>query len=133
MAVEYRTGTRTAGGTPPAPEPDVAQRRGGRWSAVLRTPLGATACGLLLLVLLLAAVGPLVWSGRADAVDTAHLLQGSSARHWMGTDNLGRDVLARVLVATRLSVGLALLATAIGVATGLILGTAPALLGRRAG
>jgi ABC-type dipeptide/oligopeptide/nickel transport system permease subunit/ABC-type dipeptide/oligopeptide/nickel transport system ATPase subunit len=46
---------------------------------------------------------------------------------------LGQDVFYRVLVASRLSVGLALAATAIGVACGLALGTAPLIVGRRAG
>ncbi|MBM0230826.1 dipeptide/oligopeptide/nickel ABC transporter permease/ATP-binding protein [Micromonospora sp. STR1_7] len=99
----------------------------------LRSPLGVTAATLLLVVLLLAVVAPLVWQSRADAVSPADILQGSSARHPVGTDLLGRDILARVLVATRLSVALALAATAIGVLAGLLLGTAPMLLGRRAG
>ncbi|MEF9915437.1 dipeptide/oligopeptide/nickel ABC transporter permease/ATP-binding protein [Streptomyces sp. P5-A9] len=136
MAVEHRApkageGHETHNGTENG---DVLGHLGGsRWPGVLRSPLGFCAAGLLLLVLLLAAFGPLLWSGRADAIDTGRLLQGSSARHWMGTDSLGRDVFFRVLVATRLSVVLALLATLLGVVTGLVLGTAPALLGRRAG
>ncbi|QNG35657.1 dipeptide/oligopeptide/nickel ABC transporter permease/ATP-binding protein [Geodermatophilaceae bacterium NBWT11] len=105
----------------------------GRWGAVLRTPVGISAGLLLLAVLVLAAVAPLVWGERADAVDTDALLQGSSAAHWVGTDNLGRDLFARVLVATRLSVQLALVATAITVVVGLLLGTAPVVLPRRIG
>ena len=58
---------------------------------------------------------------------------GPSADHWFGTDNLGRDILARVLVATRLSLGLALAATAIGLIIGVLLGAAPTVLGRRTG
>ena len=50
---------------------------------------------------------------------------GRRAEHWAGTDNLGRDIFYRVLVATRLSVELALAATAIAVVVGLLLGTAP--------
>ncbi|XVV15515.1 dipeptide/oligopeptide/nickel ABC transporter permease/ATP-binding protein [Actinoplanes sp. CA-131856] len=101
--------------------------------AFLRKPLGASAAVLVVLVLGLAVVAPLLWQERADAVQPNEILQGPSAAHWAGTDLLGRDILARVLVATRLSVGLALLATGIGVGTGLLLGTAPTPLGRRAG
>ncbi|MFF5076011.1 dipeptide/oligopeptide/nickel ABC transporter permease/ATP-binding protein [Actinoplanes sp. NPDC000266] len=101
--------------------------------AMLRKPLGVSAAVLVVLVLGLAVVAPLLWQERADAVHPNEILQGPSAAHWVGTDLLGRDIMARVLVATRLSVGLALLATGIGVGTGLLLGTAPALLGRRAG
>lgn len=105
----------------------------GRWLGVLRTPLGAGAGALVLLVLVLAVVGPLLLSEQAEAVDTGRVLEGASSDHWVGTDNLGRDVLARVLVATGLSVGLALLSTLIAVVLGLLLGTAPVLFGPRVG
>ncbi|MET9315703.1 dipeptide/oligopeptide/nickel ABC transporter permease/ATP-binding protein [Kribbella sp. NPDC003505] len=107
------------------------QRR--RWIGVLRTPLGLTATALVVAVLLLAVLGPVIWSGPANAVDTGNILAGPSAEHWTGTDNLGRDIFYRVLVAGRLSVELALAATAIAIAAGLLLGTAPFLLGRRLG
>lgn len=104
-----------------------------RWMAVLRTPVG-TGAGLLLLgVLLLAVFAPILWSHQANAIDTDHLLQGTSADHWLGTDNLGRDIFYRVLVASRTSILLALLATSIAVVTGLALGSAPAILGKRGG
>jgi peptide/nickel transport system permease protein len=101
-----------------------------RWGGVLRTPVGASAAVLLAAVLLLAIVAPLLWTDDANAVDTGQILQGASARHWAGTDNLGRDIFFRVLVATRLTVQLALLAMLIGVLVGLLLGTAQLLLGR---
>ncbi|MEU7822900.1 dipeptide/oligopeptide/nickel ABC transporter permease/ATP-binding protein [Catellatospora sp. NPDC049133] len=100
---------------------------------MLRTPVGAAAAVLLGGVMLLAVLAPLLWGGRADEVDTAHILAPASAEHWAGTDNLGRDIFFRVLVATRTSVQLALLATALGVAVGLLLGTLPLLLGPRLG
>ncbi|MFI7672724.1 dipeptide/oligopeptide/nickel ABC transporter permease/ATP-binding protein [Actinophytocola sp. NPDC049390] len=84
-------------------------------------------------VLLLAVLAPVLWTDAANAVDTGHIQQGASAEHWAGTDGLGRDIFFRVLVATSLSVRLALLATALGVAVGLLLGTAPLLLGARIG
>jgi oligopeptide/dipeptide ABC transporter ATP-binding protein len=84
-------------------------------------------------VLLLAVFAPVLWSSDASAIDTFNILRGPSARHWLGTNDLGQDVFYRVLVAARLSVGLALAATAIGVACGLVLGTAPLIVGRRAG
>jgi len=100
---------------------------------VLRTPIGLTASVLTVGVLLLAALAPVMWTDDANAVDTSNILAGPSAQHWAGTDNLGRDIFFRTLVATRLSVELALAATAIGVVVGLLLGTAPFLLGRRSG
>jgi peptide/nickel transport system ATP-binding protein/peptide/nickel transport system permease protein len=111
----------------------VNRRTAHRWLRVLRTPMGRIAAVLVLVILVLAVIGPAPWNGRADAVDTANILAGPSGRHWAGTDNLGRDIVFRVLDATRLSVALALAATAIGILAGLLLGTAPWLLGRRAG
>jgi peptide/nickel transport system permease protein len=107
-------------------------RSGARWVAVLRTPVGASASLGLLAVLVLAVVAPMLWSRQATRTDVAAMLQGPSARHWAGTDNLGRDIFFRVLVATRLSIELALLATVITVVAGLVLGTAGVLFGRRA-
>ncbi|SDK52155.1 oligopeptide/dipeptide ABC transporter, ATP-binding protein, C-terminal domain-containing protein [Nocardioides sp. YR527] len=99
----------------------------------LRTPVGATGAGLLATVLLLAVLAPVAFGDGAAAVDTDNLLAGPSAEHWFGTDNAGRDLFLRVLVATRLSITLALLATAIAVLTGLVLGSLPWLLGPRLG
>ncbi|MCD4523965.1 dipeptide/oligopeptide/nickel ABC transporter permease/ATP-binding protein [Nocardioides sp. cx-173] len=104
-----------------------------RWLRVLRTPLGLAASVLTLGVLLLAVVAPILWTDDANAVDTGNILAGPSGDHWAGTDNLGRDIFFRTLVATRLSVQLALAATAIAVVAGLILGAGSFLLGRRAG
>ncbi|TDV57420.1 dipeptide/oligopeptide/nickel ABC transporter permease/ATP-binding protein [Actinophytocola oryzae] len=101
-----------------------------RWGAVLRTPLGASAATLLVAVLVLAVVAPLLWTDQANAVDTGQIMQGGSAEHWAGTDSLGRDIFFRVLVATRLTVQLALMATVLGVTVGLLLGTAQLMLGQ---
>ncbi|MFJ2367776.1 dipeptide/oligopeptide/nickel ABC transporter permease/ATP-binding protein [Microbacterium sp. NPDC087665] len=97
---------------------------------MLRSPLGATALALLALVVVTAVLAPLLWGEQANVKDTGDLLAGPSAEHPVGTDNLGRDLLLRTLVATRLSVALALLATAVAVTAGLVLGVAPLLLGR---
>src|SRR4028118_384672 len=99
-----------------------------RWIRVLRTPLGLAATVLTLAVLLLAVVAPILWADDANAVDTSNILAGPSADHWAGTDNLGRDIFFRTLVATRLSVELALAATVIAVIAGLLLGAGSFLL-----
>jgi len=102
-------------------------------AAALRTPTGATAAVVLAGLLFLAAFAPAIWGAEARHVDVAHLLEGSSGRHPLGTDNLGRDVLARLLVATRQSLGLAVLAVLVATLIGVPLGALPAVLGRRAG
>ncbi|MFD2466447.1 dipeptide/oligopeptide/nickel ABC transporter permease/ATP-binding protein [Amycolatopsis silviterrae] len=108
-------------------------KRGQQWLAAVRTPLGAFSAALLVLVLALAVLGPILWHDAASTVDTNAISQGPSADHWVGTDELGRDIFYRALVATRLSVLLALIAAALGVATGLVLGMLPAVLPRPLG
>ncbi|OLF19173.1 dipeptide/oligopeptide/nickel ABC transporter permease/ATP-binding protein [Actinophytocola xanthii] len=105
----------------------------GRWRRVLRTPLGLTATVLVVAVLALAVLGPVLWGTGAEAVDTDDILAQPSAEHWAGTDNLGRDILLRVLVAARLSIMLALLAVVISMVVGLLLGSLPFLVGSRFG
>jgi len=103
-----------------------------RWGSVVRTPMGAATTTLVVAILLLAVLAPLLWGDRASAIDTTAIQQDPSAEHLLGTDALGRDIFYRVLVATRLSIGLALLASAIGVVLGTVLGSAPSVLPRRA-
>jgi peptide/nickel transport system permease protein len=107
--------------------------RGHRWLRAFRTPIGVATLLLMGTVLVLVVIGPIVWGARAEAIDTSSMLAGPSPEHWAGTDNLGRDILARTLVATRLSVLLALSATVVAVGVGLALGCAPMLTGRRVG
>ncbi|MER5985142.1 dipeptide/oligopeptide/nickel ABC transporter permease/ATP-binding protein [Streptomyces sp. NPDC001787] len=104
-----------------------------RLGRTLRTPIGITALTACLVVALVAVFGPVLLGEQAARVDTDAINEGSSATHLFGTDQLGRDIAARVVVATRLTLRLTLLATAIGVGGGLLLGVAPSVLGRRLG
>ena len=111
----------------------MATNRRSAWLAVARTPVGAVSTVLVVVVVGLAVLGPIVWGDNAVAYDTSAINQGPSGAHPLGTDQLGRDLLYRTLVATRLSIGLALLATLISVVVGTLLGTAPTVLPRWAG
>ncbi|MFI6289909.1 dipeptide/oligopeptide/nickel ABC transporter permease/ATP-binding protein [Streptomyces sp. NPDC051018] len=104
-----------------------------KWLAATRSPVGACSAALLVLIAVLAVAAPLVWGDAAGATDTSAMEQGPSGEHPLGTDSLGRDIFLRVLVATRLSLGLALAATLIGLVVGVLLGAAPSILPRRAG
>jgi oligopeptide/dipeptide ABC transporter ATP-binding protein len=99
----------------------------------LRSPLGAGAIVTLALVVVVAIVGPIVWGGAAGVVDTANINAAPGSGHPIGTDSLGRDLLLRTLVATRLTLLLALGSTAIALVIGIVLGAAPLLLGRALG
>ncbi|MET9046023.1 dipeptide/oligopeptide/nickel ABC transporter permease/ATP-binding protein [Streptomyces sp. NPDC004362] len=94
-------------------------------------PTGMMGVLGLLLLLFLAIAGPVIWGAAASHLDVAAAQQGPSARHLLGTDSLGRDMLARVMSGARLSLILAVLATALGSAAGVLLGAFPTVLGRR--
>src|ERR1700676_1281615 len=62
----------------------------------------AFAFGLLIVIVFAALFGPTVVPYDPLASDTAAALKPPSAAHWFGTDQLGRDIFSRVIVATRL-------------------------------
>ncbi|MEV6582337.1 dipeptide/oligopeptide/nickel ABC transporter permease/ATP-binding protein [Streptomyces sp. NPDC051582] len=102
-------------------------------SRVLRNPVGLLGAVLVALMILLAIVAPSIWEDAATRMNPRAISQGTSASHLLGTDAVGRDLLARTLVATRLTLGLAFLATLIGTTAGILLGALPQVLPRRAG
>src|ERR1700681_4271672 len=76
--------------------------------AVVRAPTGAASLiGIALLIFAAVFAEPL-FLDRATALNFAVAGQGPSASHLLGTDELGRDILARILVAARLSLLLSL-------------------------
>jgi len=85
-----------------------------------RIALGALACLILMVSLTLAA--PWIAPYSPTESDYYSLEQPPSSSHWMGTDDLGRDVLSRVLWGGRDTLGVGLLVVFIGLAGGLILG-----------
>ena len=102
----------------------VARRRVVKGDPVL--VLALCGLGLLALVLLL---GPWLWHFDPDNVDLAAQLSGPSAVHPLGTDNLGRDMLARVLVGARTSLGAGLVVVLAGAVLGSLTGLLAGALG----
>ncbi|MBX3603762.1 MAG: ABC transporter permease [Piscinibacter sp.] len=92
-------------------------------------PVTMLAAGLFALFVLLALVGPALVPYDPLASDAAAALQPPSAAHWFGTDALGRDILSRTLVATRLDLGIALAAVVLSFGIGIALGLAAGFFG----
>lgn len=94
------------------------------------TPGLIIGVALLAFLILSAIFAPMFLSGKAETLtDDAAL--GVSLAHPLGTDDFGRDLLARSLVATRLTLLMALAATAIAVGAGLVIGVTIWLVGPR--
>ena len=70
-------------------------------------PFTLVAACLFALFVLLALFGPWIAPYDPLATNTGMALQPPSRSHWFGTDSLGRDILSRVIVATRLDFGIA--------------------------
>jgi len=69
---------------------------------IAENPVTGFAFALFVLIVLAAILGPEIVPYNPLTSDTAQALKPPSAHHWFGTDQLGRDVFSRVVVATRL-------------------------------
>ncbi len=91
---------------------------------VLRgNPITALAFALLAFFIFCALFGPMIVPYDPLASNTSNALMPPSTDHWFGTDNLGRDVFSRVIVATRLDLLISVSAVALSFVIGSILGS----------
>ena len=103
-----------------------------------QNPLTGFAFALFLLIVLAAVFGPQIAPYDPLASNTVQALKPPSAQHWFGTDQLGRDVFSRVIVATRLDFFIAVASVALvflmgglaGVAAGFFGGWTDRIVGR---
>ncbi|WP_448003070.1 ABC transporter permease [Agromyces bauzanensis] len=106
----------------------------GRIARVLRTDrLAAIGLALILLVVVLAAFGPWLAPYPAQGYGETNVVDRNlapSAQHWFGTDQLGRDILSRVIIGTGPALTISLFVVAIAAAIGIPLG---AIAGYRGG
>jgi peptide/nickel transport system permease protein len=84
---------------------------------------------LVTLVVLAALLAPWLAPYSPYDLDVAGMLRAPSEVHWLGTDEVGRDVLSRTIFAARISVEVALVAVAVGATGGMIVGILSAYLG----
>lgn len=85
---------------------------------------GVPALGLAVILIWMgiAAAAPLLTSFSPDTVDVANRLLPPSAQHWLGTDELGRDVLTRLLYGSRISLTTGFVVVILGAVFGTIVG-----------
>lgn len=116
--------------TAPSAEPVLLQHEEGpRRSRVIsllrlarKYPLVTVMLTILFLLLLIAIFAPVLAPYSQFKTHPAHALESPSAAHWLGTDELGRDSLSRVIFGIRVSLQVGVIAVAIGAVIGISMG-----------
>lgn len=106
-----------------ASQPAPANRR---WARVRRLLFGRklvlAALAVVVLVVIAAILAPWIAPYNPYTVDLGSALQSASARHWLGTDELGRDILSRILFGARISLEVGVVTVCVSGAVGCLLG-----------
>lgn len=96
------------------------------WQWLCAEPMGMAGAMIIGLLLLTALLAPMLSPYPPDAIDYRAVLKPPSTEHLLGTDDLGRDILSRLLYGTRLSlsagISAVLLSVLVGVPIGLVAG-----------
>jgi peptide/nickel transport system permease protein len=118
-----------------ASEAPTAEPRS-RWMSTLitfcrRRPLGAIGAGIVVMMLLVAVFAP--WLAPYDpvTVDFGAMLSPPGAKHWLGTDAFGRDVLSRLIYGSRTALFVGFGSALLGATAGAVLGVGSAYFGGR--
>jgi peptide/nickel transport system permease protein len=112
----------------PAVEGAVA-RRPGFWRRFWRHRPAFAGFIFLACLATVVGVGPVIHSTSSEAIDLRARLAGPSMAHPLGTDEFGRDILARLLHGGRISLGIGLVAMLVSVTVGTVLGSLAGYLG----
>ncbi|WP_119458904.1 dipeptide/oligopeptide/nickel ABC transporter permease/ATP-binding protein [Rhodospirillaceae bacterium SYSU D60014] len=112
------------GDAPPRSRPSA-------WNRLSRNALATFGLVLVVAIAAIAAAAPLLPLADPNATDVANRLQPVfSDGHWLGTDQLGRDILSRLIWGTRVSLAVGIAATLVATAIGALIGLVAAYYGR---
>jgi len=92
------------------------------WRLLLRNPVTVVSAAVLGVVVVVAVVADWITPFGVNDVDVPNALRPPSGEHWFGTDELGRDVFSRVLVAMQASMRVAVISVAFAVVVGVTVG-----------
>lgn len=93
------------------------------WRRFSRHKLAVVSALLLLILILAVVVGPFIWRVSINDIDIVAGLQGPSLAHPFGTDDLGQDILARMIYGGRISLAVGLAAMLVSVFIGTLIGS----------
>ncbi len=92
------------------------------WRRFSRHRMALISLFVLLTMVLLVIFGPLLWKVAINDIDFTARLKGPSAAHPLGTDDLGQDLLARILYGGRISLAVGLAAMSMAILVGVTVG-----------
>jgi len=114
------------------PNPDThVNSSPGVWTQLRRHRLAVASLVIVSTMAALCFAAPLLAPYDFDAIDLGSIRQAPSLEHWMGTDDLGRDLFSRVLFGGRISILIGLLAAFFGTLLGTLVGAAGGFYGGR--
>ena len=116
---EAISGDESAAGAPAGAEPTSTDSA---WRLFLRNRASVVGLVVIGVVVVCAVFGPLIAPYGANEIDVPNALAAPSWSHLFGTDDLGRDVFSRVVLAASVSLRVAVIAVAISLTVGVILG-----------
>ena len=99
------------------------------WYRFKRNKLGLLGLLIILFMLLFAVVGPMVIPFDYVTQDLMNMYQSPNAVHWMGTDNLGRDMMVRMAYGARISLACGFVAAVISLGVGVVYGAIAGYIG----
>jgi peptide/nickel transport system permease protein len=118
------------GARPPAPRARLLGR-GSLLGQLVRRPAGLVGLVVVLALVVAALAAPIIAPYDHAAQDISSRLQGPSSAHLLGTDQLGRDLLSRLLHGTRIALGVAVPAVLAALVIGLVVGLVAGYIGGR--
>lgn len=92
------------------------------WRRFRKHRLAVASAVVLMLMILAVVLGPVLWPVAINDIDFSAMLEGPSWAHPMGTDDLGQDVLARMLYGGRISLAVGLCAMSVAIGIGVLVG-----------
>ena len=99
-------------------------RRYQAWLAFRRNPLAVAGLVVALAMLAMALAAPLLATHEPGAQNLANRLRPPSGAHWLGTDELGRDIWTRILYGARITLGMVVAVVLLVAPVGLLVGCA---------
>jgi len=103
----------------------------GLWTRLRRHKLAVISIAVVALMTAMCAAAPLLTGYEFDAIDLGSIREAPSLDHWMGTDDLGRDLFTRILYGGRVSILIGVLSAVIGTLLGSTVGSVAGFYGGR--